>query len=188
MLLCNWEHESVLVANDGAEKQYLKALLFQIQLKEFMFLPFGFLDFGCGMSLRVLSYCCWGLSRRPFSGACGKPGQRGHESTTDGRWWSHTSRDFSQTGRTSSHLWSVSEGREFPWAVGANTLGEKVLLTAGGVSVPLSHNLTVLLPTEKLKPQDWWCSGTLWSRAAIGGPSVQSIWARTVRLVSGAFN
>lgn len=64
--------------------------------------------------------------------------------------------------------------------------GWNLLRTVCNVSVPLSHNLTVLLATEKLKSQDWCCSRTVWSSAAMNQPSVQHNWSRADTLVSGA--
>lgn len=64
--------------------------------------------------------------------------------------------------------------------------GWNLLLTVRIVSVPLSHNLTVLLATEKLKSQDWHYSCTVWSSAAMNQPSVQQHRSRADMLVSGA--
>ncbi len=44
--------------------------------------------------------------------------------------------------------------------------------------MPLSHNSTVSLPTEKLKSRGSCCSCTVWSHAAIEDPSVKHIWGR----------
>ena len=78
--------------------------------------PFAVIGFkhkiGIQVWLWVMSYCCWGLWERPFLDVCGRPGQRGHVSMTDGRWWSHTSQGSSRTGSTSFHLWSVSKKGE----------------------------------------------------------------------------
>lgn len=124
-----------------------------------------------------MTYCCWGQWERPFSGVCGRSGQRGHASTTDGRWWSRTNRGFSQTSNTSFRLWSVSTGRDSFCESVIFKLG-KYFCKHSAIRLCLwAITHTVLLSTEKLKCQGWWCSRTIWSHAAIESPrSVQHLW------------